>query len=172
MNRKPKIRKVSKSQKSWLARRLRLIYLKFIRLRGNPQAIATGLASGVFAGFFPFLGLQAILGVVLAAIFRGSKVAAVAATWISNPLTYVPIFIFNYKIGKFLLGIDRKLILPADFSSLADLKEMGFTLIVTLLTGCLAVGAIASIVTYFYSLAILEKLRDRRTKQKSKKDYI
>ena len=93
-------------KQSWLKRYCRFFYLKLLRLRGKPEVVARGLAIGVFAGCFPFFGLQSLIGIVLATILRGSKVAAIAATWISNPLTYVPIFVFNYKIGKLLLGTE------------------------------------------------------------------
>ena len=146
-------------------RQLRLSYLRLRRLRGNPRAIATGLAVGVFAGFFPFFGLQTFIGIFLAAIFRGSKVGAIAGTWISNPLTYVPIFIFNYKVGKLLLGIEDNLILPLDMQSFAAFRELGSTFAITLLSGCLVVGAIAASLTYFYTLAILERLRKNRRRK-------
>lgn len=155
----------SKRSGPWLVRRSRLIYLRLIRLRGKPRAIATGLAVGVFAGLFPFLGMQSIMGICLAAIFRGSKVAAVAATWISNPLTYVPIFIFNYKVGKLILGVENTVPLPTDVESLASFRELGFTFAATLLTGCCVVGAIAAFVTYFYSLAILERIRENKKRK-------
>ncbi len=146
-------------------RRIRLIYLRLIRLRGKPKTIATGLAVGVFSGCFPFFGLQTFLAIALAIMLRGSKVAAVAATWISNPLTYVPIFVFNYKVGKLLLGIQESLILPLDIdslSSVAKFQELGASFILALLTGCLVVGAILSCITYFYSLAFLERWRQRK----------
>lgn len=147
--------------KSWYKRRSRLIYLKFLRLRGKPEVVAKGLAVGVFAGCFPFLGLQSLIGILLATLLRGSKVAAIAATWISNPLTYVPIFVFNYKIGKLLLGTEDTL-LSLDLKSFTAFKELGSTFAITLLTGCFVVGLILAFITYFYSLAILERLRTRR----------
>ena len=136
-------------QKPWLQRRLRLTYLKLLRLRDRPEVVAKGLAVGVFAGCFPFLGLQSLIGIFLAAIFRGSKVAAIAATWISNPLTYLPIFIFNYKIGKLLLGT-KDTPLPLDLESFMAFKELGWTFAITLLTGCFVVGCILAFITYFY----------------------
>ena len=152
---------------SWLVRRFRLTYLRLIRLRGKPKAIATGLAMGVFAGFFPFLGLQTLIGVFLAALFKGSKVAAAAATWVSNPLTYVPIFVFNYKIGKLLLGTEEtRVIVPLDFNSLESFRELGLSFVITLLTGCIVVGAIAAGLTYIYSLSLIERLRHRRRRKK------
>ncbi|MDJ0568346.1 MAG: DUF2062 domain-containing protein [Pleurocapsa sp. MO_192.B19] len=160
-NYQPKRYKTKTSKYYWLKRRFRLTYLRILRLRGKPQVIAKGLAIGVFAGCFPFLGLQSLIGVVLATIFRGSKVAAVAATWISNPFTYVPIFLFNYKIGKLILNTEDTILPPLDAESFTVFKELGSTFFITLLTGSFVVGVILAFITYFYSLAILERLRDR-----------
>ena len=63
--------KRKRSQHS-LRRYLRYFYYRFIRLRSSPEAIARGLAAGVFAGCFPLFGLQTIIGVALAATVRGS----------------------------------------------------------------------------------------------------
>ena len=145
----------------WIKRRFRYVYLRLLRLRGKPKVIAKGLAVGVFAGCFPFFGFQSLVGIFLATVFRGSKVAAVAATWISNPLTYVPMFIFNYKIGKLLLGTEDT-ILSLDLDSFTAFKELGPTFAITLLTGCLVVGSILAFIAYFYSLAFLERLKNRR----------
>ena len=155
----------------WLRRRLRLTYLKLIRLRDKPEVVAKGFAIGVFAGSFPFLGLQSLLGIFLATIFRASKVAAVAATWISNPLTYVPLFIFNYQVGEFLLGTEDAELPPLDSISFNDFRELGSTFAITLLTGSFVVGIILAIITYFYSLTILERWRNRivRRRHQSRK---
>ncbi|MEO0925166.1 MAG: DUF2062 domain-containing protein [Cyanobacteria bacterium J06643_13] len=158
-----------KSRKSWLGRRIRLIYLRLLRLRDKPEVVAKGLAVGVFAGSFPFFGLQSLLGLCLATIVRGSKVAAYAATWISNPLTYVPLYIFNYKIGKLLLGTEDTILPPLDLESFTAFKELGSTFALTLLTGSFVVGLILSTITYFYGLAILERLRDRKHSLRQRK---
>jgi len=121
---------------------------------------------GVFAGCFPFFGMQSLIGLLLATVFRGSKVAAYAATWISNPLTYVPLYVFNYKIGKLLLGTEDTALPPLDIESFTAFKELGSTFAITLLTGSFAVGIILGVITYFYGLAILERLRDRRNNRR------
>ena len=154
----------SRSYRDLLRRRFRLTYLKLLRLRDRPEVVAKGLAIGVFAGCFPLLGLQSIIGIFLATIFRASKVAAVAATWISNPLTYVPLFLFNYKIGQFLLRTEDAELL--DITSLTTFKELGSTIVITLLTGSFIVGTILAIATYFYSLAILGRWRDRSLRRR------
>ena len=141
---------------------MRLTYLKLLRLRGNPKVLAKGFAVGVFAGCFPLFGLQSLIGLFLATVVRGSKVAAYAATWISNPLTYVPLYIFNYKIGKLLLGTEDTTLPPLDLESFTAFKELGSTFAIALLTGSFVVGMSLAVITYFYGLAILERLRDRR----------
>ena len=150
-------------RQNWLVRRIRLIYLKLLRLRDKPEVVAKGLAVGVFAGCFPFFGLQSLIGLFLATIFRGSKVAAYAATWISNPLTYVPLYIFNYKLGKLLLGTEDTLLPALDLESFTAFKELGSVFALTLLTGSFVVGIITGMITYFYSLAILQRLQYSRT---------
>ncbi|KGG18280.1 hypothetical protein EV07_0196 [Prochlorococcus sp. MIT 0603] len=74
------------------------------RHEGTPAERARGIAVGVFSGCFPFFGLQSLMGICLASLFRGNHLLAVTATWISNPFTYIPLYWFNYKIGAFFLG--------------------------------------------------------------------
>jgi uncharacterized protein (DUF2062 family) len=71
---------------------------------GTPGQRARGLAAGVFCGCYPFFGLQIVLGVGLASVMRGNHLLAAAGTWISNPLTYVPLYWFNFQLGCWLLG--------------------------------------------------------------------
>ncbi|MEM7591497.1 MAG: DUF2062 domain-containing protein, partial [Cyanobacteria bacterium P01_A01_bin.83] len=106
---------------------------------------------------FPFFGIQSLIGIFLATVCRGSRVAALAATWISNPLTYVPLYVFNYKVGKLLLRTQDAALPPLDIESFTAFKELGSTFAITLLTGSFVVGIILAVITYFYGLAILEK---------------
>ena len=75
----------------------------FLEQNGSPIFNAKGIAFGVFSGCFPFFGFQTLLGVFLAQIGRGNIVLAAIGTWVSNPFTYVPLYLFNYKLGAFLL---------------------------------------------------------------------
>ncbi len=164
-DKKPHHRPPSKRPRSRIKRSWRYFYLRFLRLRGTPHYISRGLAFGVFAGCFPLFGLQTIIGVLLAIIFRGHKLAAAAGTWLSNPLTYVPIFAFNYKVGEFLLGFgveQTQVSFPDHWQSWTDLKPLGLVFLVTLFSGCLVVASIASILTYMVSLRFLSRWRRKR----------
>ncbi|MGB3200701.1 MAG: DUF2062 domain-containing protein, partial [Nodosilinea sp.] len=95
------MRKITQPQ--W-RRQIRYIYLRFLRLQGTSEQLARGLASGVFSGCFPLFGFQIILGIATATLLRGNRIMAAAATWVSNPFTYVPLFTFNYQVGVWLIG--------------------------------------------------------------------
>ncbi len=84
--------------------KIQRFFLWLWRQKGTPSERARGIAVGVFSGCFPFFGLQTLLGISLASVFRGNHLLAASATWVSNPFTYVPLFWFNYKIGTFFLG--------------------------------------------------------------------
>lgn len=74
------------------------------RQGGSHGQRARGLAAGIFTGCYPFFGLQIVLGVALAGLLRGSPILAAAGTWISNPVTSLPLYWFNYQVGCLLLG--------------------------------------------------------------------
>jgi uncharacterized protein len=105
---------------------------------------ARGLAVGVFTGCYPFFGLQIVLGVALAGLLRGSPILAAAGTWISNPLTSLPLYWFNYQVGCLMLGAG-----PA-FPSLHQVQEgalwdLGLAFSSRLMLGSTVVGLISAL---------------------------
>ena len=85
-------------------RTLRYYYLKFIRLKGEPDVLARGVAIGTFIGVTPTIPFHTVLTLALALLLRGSKVAALLATFIvSNPLTFLPQYYLSWQIGNWLL---------------------------------------------------------------------
>ncbi|MBE9116663.1 DUF2062 domain-containing protein [Lusitaniella coriacea LEGE 07157] len=151
-----------RNQHSWL-RNIRLYYYRLLRLQGSSGAIARGIASGVFAGCFPFFGVQILLGVLLATVVRGNRFAAAAGTWISNPITYVPIFIFNFKIGERLLGLHYTSLSidEIDWQS-AEILDLGLAFLAPLFVGCLVTGSIAAICSYFLSSQLFKRWHQSR----------
>ncbi len=148
----------------WLKKPFRFMIVTLRKLRGKPEVVARGMAVGVFASCFPFFGLQSVMGIVLAALVRGSKMSAIAGTWVSNPLTYVPILFLNFKVGQLLLGVETTYTLD-NRDSLESFLALGPKLVVTLLVGCFVVGAIAGVISYFASLYMLKRFRGSKTNQ-------
>ncbi|PSF35545.1 DUF2062 domain-containing protein [Aphanothece hegewaldii CCALA 016] len=162
------IRKKSKPRyNSWYGLRFfRYWYLRFLRLNGHPKEISLGIASGVFAGWFPWMGLQIIFAVFFAFLVRGNKIAAAAATWVSNPFTYVPIFGFNYKVGEWLLGLRDSAVTEKSFEhswqSFDSMMQLGGNFVITLFFGSFIVGVVASTFSYFLSLRLISRWRNKR----------
>ena len=112
---------------------------------GSSSQRALGFGLGIFSGCFPFFGLQTLMGVFLAKIFKGNRILAAVGTWISNPFTYVPLYYFNYKVGSLLLNTDNNIV---DYTHITttELWTQGWYLSFRLLIGSLSVGFVTGIV--------------------------
>ena len=158
-------KKQGRSAQPLWRRRLQYFYLRFLRLRGSPQELARGLASGVFAGSFPLFGFQTLIGIAIATLLRGNKILAAAGTWVSNPFTYLPLFAFNYQIGRWLLGSSAN----PRFDSLDSLKgwaDMGIDVSSRLMLGSSIVGLIGSLLCYYGSVPVIHHLQKRRIERR------
>ena len=137
---------------STISRSARYVYLRFVRLRGSAKEVARGMALGVFIGMTPTMGIQMPLALFLAMIFRENKFAAIIGVWVSNPMTAIPIYTFNFKVGQYLLGT-KELKIP-NFSSINQMLELGHDFFLPLLFGCIVIGIISAIAAYFITLYV------------------
>ena len=141
--------------------RFKSTFLWIWKQEGTPAARARGVAVGIFSGCFPFFGVQSLLGVCLASLVRGHHLLAVMGTWISNPLTYLPLYWLNYKIGAFFLGKEE---------SLGDLRQMtqrqmwneGLLIGNRILLGSLIIGLISGLVMGCISYLLFKALSKRK----------
>jgi hypothetical protein len=141
---------------------LHYIYLRLIRLQSTPHALARGLAVGVFAGAFPIFGFQTLVALLLAVPFQGNKIVAAAGTWWSNPLTYVPIFAFNYQVGQGVLGSAGQSGGEFAAASWQSWMDWGMEVVSRLFLGSAIVGLIVAIFSYFLGLWLAVRLQRRR----------
>jgi uncharacterized protein (DUF2062 family) len=116
-------------------------------LRGKPHEISLGMAIGVFIAITPTIPFHTVLAVSLAALLRGSKLAAALGVWVSNPLT-IPFFYYgSYRLGRFVLGYPQ-LPLPDDYS-LFSLIKLGKHVTVAMLHGGVLLGILPGLLAYF-----------------------
>lgn len=80
--------------------------LKLLAIRDTPEAIAGGIAIGMFFGFTPLFGLKTLLAVLFAWLTRSNILAAVLAGTLHDLiLPIMPfIFVWEYKIGYWVLN--------------------------------------------------------------------
>ena len=79
--------------------------LKLLAIRDTPDAIAGGVAIGMFFGFTPLFGLKTIGAVFLAWLTRSNILAAVLAGAMHDlVLPFMPVvYIWEYKLGYWML---------------------------------------------------------------------
>lgn len=73
----------------------------------SPHKVASSVAVGIFLGMSPFFGLHTVLGIAAAWIFNLNKFVTIAAVYITNPWTIVPIYTFATWFGAQLLGMEQ-----------------------------------------------------------------
>lgn len=88
----------------------RAFYNKIVRpiftINDTPHAIALGVSLGVFIGFTPTMGYQMILVLLIGTLIRANRIVAVLLTWISNPITAIPLYYAYYWLGCKVMGVD------------------------------------------------------------------
>ena len=127
---------------------------------GSPYFNAKGMAVGVFSGCFPFFGFQTLLGIFFARLINGNLILAAIGTWISNPFTYLPLYIFNFKIGSLFFKNQSESI---SFDELigSDLWSQGWIFTSRLLIGSFLVGLFLALLIGFLTF-YLYKIRAQK----------
>lgn len=155
----------------WLKRPALRFYDRFVKLQGQPEKLARGLALGIFIGFTPTMGIQMPIALLVAALFRQSKLAAMLGVWISNPLTAPILYGFTYFVGSTVLGmpLSEAFRMPHTW---AELKMLSFDIFLPLWVGGILAGAVAYLPTYHFGFQAIRgyrgarrRIRERRAKK-------
>lgn len=149
-----------------LGRTARYHFLRILRLRASPHAIAVGVAAGVFAAFLPFIGVHMALSVALAWLFGGNVIAAAASTvLVGNPFTYPFIWAATWEAGQLILGSNAKSMGAIHLHELfhkLSLSELWQPILKPLLVGFVPLGAVGSVIGYVIVLQAVRIFRARR----------
>ncbi|MBU0674641.1 MAG: DUF2062 domain-containing protein [Proteobacteria bacterium] len=165
-----------------LRRTVRFYYLKLLRIKGDPESLARGVALGTFIGITPTIPLHTGLTILLSVLFRTSKVSALLMTFVvSNPLTFFPQYYFSWFIGNLLLPghLSRERIeaIMAMISSGATffdiimaLGHLGFSALIVLLLGGSILAAPFALCSYLLSLKIFKSVAAQRLTRQTVRD--
>ncbi|MCP4681564.1 MAG: DUF2062 domain-containing protein [Desulfobacterales bacterium] len=165
-----------------IKKQLKYLYVRLIRLRGEPHALALGMAFGIFAGMMPIMPFQTIFAVALAMFFKGSKITAALGTWVSNPLVWYFLYYYSYKLGALILGLpERSAIFSSIMTSIQSGEELmvivgkilgsGTAMIAAFLAGGLVMGTVLAIPSYFFFLHFFRYLKAWRKSRKERKNW-
>jgi len=112
----------------------------------NRRSVANAFACGMFAMYTPPLPWQMIIAAILAIFFNANLPISVALVWITNPITWIPMYYFAYWVGALLMG--KEIFAFSTFSHLFSF-ETAWELGAPLLLGCGVLMAAGAVVGYF-----------------------
>lgn len=109
------------------------------------RSLAGGLSLGLFVAFTPTIPFQMFLCTVGALLFRVNLPLALAACWITNPVTAVPVYLAGRNLGKRLFEETPLLLFSLDLFNLEGRGRRFLEESTYLWTGCLIFGSAASL---------------------------
>jgi hypothetical protein len=128
-----------------------------LALDDPPEKLALAFSLGVFVAFTPTIGLHTLSCLLLAWIFRVSKIVTLTGSFINNPWTIVPLYGFCLWFGIKITGSSAS-------SPHIAWNEIGFSNAYLILkpflwpfiAGTLVLGVVVSVISYFlfYGAAI------------------
>lgn len=149
-------------------RRLGIYLVKRVtRLPGTPHSIAAGLACGTALSFTPFIGLHAVLSVLLSFVVRGNYLAAIAGTLVGNPWTFPVIWLTTYQLGHFMLGSTPSRVAPEP--ELTSRWQEVRSLIWPMTLGGVPLGALAGLAIYLPSVRLIAAYQEARRRRRERR---
>jgi uncharacterized protein (DUF2062 family) len=156
---------------------------RVLQLHDTPESVARGVAVGTFVAITPTVGIHMVLAASIAYVLGVNRLAAVAAVWLTNPLTLLPIYWLDYVIGRWILsdlfGVAlvpvtverfREMLRPlsdasfweAIFDSLEGLAKLGAQVAVPMFLGGFVLGVLLAIPAYYVALYAVRRYREIR----------
>lgn len=142
----------------------------------NRHSAAGGVAAGLFCGLLP-PPFQMPSAAVCAVIFRVNLPLAILTTLYTNPLTFVPLYVFAFWVGRQFIGGTEAFVPPPEFdwaalgpwlqASLLWLGQLG----APLAFGVLLLATVFAVAGYFavrlaWRLHSLHAWRQRRLRRR------
>lgn len=157
----------------------RFLAQKVLHTDDTPHAIALGTAIAMLVAFLPLIGLQTVIAVGLAALFRANKAVCVPVVWITNPFTMWPIYGACFGLGRFFMaapnGGDEAVVLSQlqrqqsvglfDRAFWEGLLSQVGNASVELWVGCTIVGCVMALASYIFSRWGVTTYRERRRRR-------
>lgn len=158
---------------TWSPARLAARFRELLCLDDPPRRLALALAVGVFISCTPFWGLQTVLAIVVAALFRLNRAVTILGMWLNLPWFAPFVYGAAIKVGLMVApGLGE-----ADAASfdllLRDPGALSWATVwswlrgssLPLLVGSTIVGLAAAVATYAVALTTLARRRRARPPQ-------
>jgi hypothetical protein len=157
---------------------------RFIRsvvlLDDTPHRIALGSGIGLFFAVQPFVGSQMLVSAIACKIARGSVVASLPWTWLTNPFTVAPIYYAAYRLGALFFPsgtlvtyarvreLGEKAVGQSWYDNLAKGWAMLVDIALPLQLGCALIGLIIGVIGFLLVRKVVNALQARRLSRRSR----
>ena len=140
-----------------------------VRLDDPPWRLALALATGVFISCTPFWGLQTVLSLAAATLFRLNRAATVAGCWLTLPWFAPVVYGAALWVGGALVPGDQgraalevaALLAASRRVSWAETLALLRGVSVVLVVGTTVVGALAAATTWVVAFGLIRRWRGR-----------
>ncbi len=151
-------------------------------LKGTPDEIAKGFATGVALSFTPFVGFHLLLCVVITKTTRQNGTAAALGTLFGNPWTFPLIWLLTLHLGMLFLGAEAssqppefKILFMEMFHNVLELDIKAFfkdiwPVFLPMLIGCMPVYIVVWLGTYKMTKMVLLQSVDPIQTERNKND--
>lgn len=142
--------------------------LKLLAIRDTPNAIAGGVAIGIFLGFTPLFGLKTVSAILLAWVTGSNILAAVIAGTLHDVLLpFMPVvFRWEYDVGYWLLSDPHQWPPPLTKIRLAGHSLRSWTTFFSvgkpLLVGSVICAAPVALASFFAARWLVERHHRRK----------
>lgn len=142
----------------------RYIYLRLIRVGGDPVHIALGFSLGVFLGVFPTFGIGIPLSLLLASVLRWNRVSAMLGSLVMNPITTPFFWTLSGMLGAAIFRVNASKVMKSvqDGERLRSLtKGAGIYLV-----GNTIIALVCAVIAYFLAVRVVTVYRKKRRERK------
>lgn len=146
---------------------LRQQWNRLLSLEARPESVALGFAMGVLLGFTPLFGLKTLVALLLATLFRCSKLAAFIGVTLHDALwPLLPVLLrAEYQLGYWCLSHPHHFAPKLHFGQI-HLHALSWSSIFTttkpLLIGSVILGLPIAGIFYFAVRAMLSRIAKTR----------
>ncbi len=173
----PNEEEVPEEERGIVARFKGILYL-----RGPARMIALGAAIGTFVAWLPIMGIQMSVAVPICLAIGANPLPAIPIIWLTNPLTALPIYGFNYWVGIQLVAGPDMATFRREFDAAlktleasgaqafaSQLFDNGLRLAYPLWVGSAVVGGVLALMTYYGVLYGVMSVRFRLRRLRNKR---
>lgn len=129
----------------------------------NRVSVSRGLAFGIFCAFLPMPG-ETLVAAFMAIFLHANLPLAIAGVWLSNPVTWIPMYTPPYLLGSWIISIE-----PITLGEI-NILALGWHY-VALWLGCLIAGTFSALLTRWF-IDLLWRLQIRQNWQRRRRQRM